>query len=128
MRQAASADFEQIRRIQRESPEAAQWEAADYSVVVAEVLDHVAGFVAWRATAPGEVELLNLAVASRFRRMGVASALIAALPAANIFLEVRESNSAARELYRNTGFSEVGIRFGYYSHPAESAVVMRRQS
>ena len=46
----------------------------------------------------------------------------------NVFLEVRESNAAARSLYQKAGFVQVGIRFGYYSHPVESGIVMRYQS
>jgi len=42
------------------------------------------------------------------------------------FLEVRESNDAARGLYGSRGFSEIGRRRGYYRRPVEDALVMRR--
>lgn len=127
VRAATQADGERICHIQEESPQAAQWEASDYPALIAELDGRVVGFLVWRNTAPDEVEILNLAVAKAFRRGGVARALLAALPKLTTFLEVRESNHAARELYRNAGFIEAGIRFGYYAHPAESGIVMRRE-
>jgi ribosomal-protein-alanine N-acetyltransferase len=41
------------------------------------------------------------------------------------FLEVRESNLAARSLYGKFGFREVSRRPGYYQDTGEAAVVMR---
>ena len=40
------------------------------------------------------------------------------------YLEVRESNIAAKALYKSAGFSSVGIRKGYYVEPIEGAVLM----
>jgi ribosomal-protein-alanine N-acetyltransferase len=42
-----------------------------------------------------------------------------------IFLEVRESNEAARGLYRKMGFEATGLRKSYYSDPAEDAILCR---
>lgn len=42
------------------------------------------------------------------------------------FLEVRESNAAARALYTSVGFETVGLRKNYYKNPTEHALVMRR--
>jgi ribosomal-protein-alanine N-acetyltransferase len=44
---------------------------------------------------------------------------------ATVFLEVRESNSAARRLYGALGFAQVGRRRNYYRRPTEDAVVLR---
>ncbi|MDQ6675956.1 MAG: ribosomal protein S18-alanine N-acetyltransferase [Acidobacteriota bacterium] len=121
-------DWAEIARIQRAVPEAAQWEPDGYRLYVAECEGRMAGFLVWRETAPEEAEILNLAVAPEFRRRGLALAMIRAMAMREVFLEVRESNAAARALYRRAGFREAGIRFGYYSHPAESAIVMRLQS
>ena len=44
-----------------------------------------------------------------------------------VFLEVRESNSAARGLYSSSGFAEIGIRRNYYSSPRENAVLMMKK-
>lgn len=82
---------------------------------------------------PGELHLLNLTVAASARRRGHArhlldqlAALGAAGGAAQIWLEVRTSNEAARRLYRRFGFDDVGLRKGYYPAPAD-AVDRRRE-
>ena len=41
-------------------------------------------------------------------------------------LEVRASNRPAAALYEKMGFSRVGVRPGFYTGPAEDAVLMTR--
>ncbi len=79
-----------------------------------------------------EAELLNLAVAGDSRRDGIGRALldkVLALAAGQgvrtVYLEVRESNAAARGLYQAYGFVEVGNRRGYYQRPVESALILQ---
>lgn len=94
--------------------------------------DSVVGYVvAWFAADEGEIA--NLAVREPTRRRGIGAALLdAALAegtrrgAVNMYLEVRESNEAARRLYASRGFEEVGRRRRYYRRPVEDAVVLRR--
>ncbi|HJU88130.1 MAG TPA: ribosomal protein S18-alanine N-acetyltransferase [Gemmatimonadaceae bacterium] len=81
-----------------------------------------------------EAEIANLAVAPEGRRHGVGAALLdAALVEARrrgvrqVYLEVRESNIAARALYERRGFSVMGRRRKYYRHPEEDALVLRRE-
>ncbi|MEO8311797.1 MAG: ribosomal protein S18-alanine N-acetyltransferase [Caldimonas sp.] len=81
-----------------------------------------------------EMHLLNITVAPAARRRGHARRLLAELvqqcrlrQASRLWLEVRESNAQARDVYRQLGFAPVGRRKGYY--PAsegrrEDAVVM----
>ena len=128
MRGGTAADLAQIAAIQRSAPEAAQWDCAGYELLVADSDRGLAGFLVWRTIAPDEAEILNLAVALPFRRQGVGLSLIRALPLKDCFLEVRESNVAAQSLYLSAGFSKVGIRYGYYCGPVETAIVMRLQS
>ena len=45
--------------------------------------------------------------------------------AEEVFLEVRESNTAAQALYLGAGFRPVGQRSGYYRNPREDALVLR---
>ncbi|MDN6195577.1 MAG: ribosomal protein S18-alanine N-acetyltransferase [Atopostipes suicloacalis] len=42
-----------------------------------------------------------------------------------IFLEVRESNSAANKVYQRLGFKQIGRRKNYYSKPKEDALMMK---
>ncbi|CAN5652674.1 ribosomal protein S18-alanine N-acetyltransferase [soil metagenome] len=83
--------------------------------------------------AADEAELLNLAVPEDSRRRGLGSALVrrilesaAEQGVAAVYLEVRESNAAARRLYESLGFAEVGRRRRYYQRPVEDALILRR--
>jgi ribosomal-protein-alanine N-acetyltransferase len=94
-----------------------------------EVLGYVVALVVG-----SESEIADLAVAPEARRLGIGRALlneaIAALAAAavrTVYLEVRESNQAARTLYASAGFAPVGRRRGYYRSPVEDALVLRRE-
>lgn len=134
IRDARAEDLADLERIEVASPEAAMWDPREYlryPCRVAEVEGEVVGFVVWRITAPGEGEILNLAVWPERRRQGVATRLLESVlrqPGYSWFLEVRESNLPARNLYEKLGFREVGRRPCYYRDTGESAVVMRRES
>ncbi|HUO26150.1 MAG TPA: ribosomal protein S18-alanine N-acetyltransferase [Candidatus Aquilonibacter sp.] len=82
--------------------------------------------------AGSEWELENLVVAEACRRRGLGRRLIAELirqaqqsKAHSVFLEVRDSNQAARRLYEGMGFAIRGRRKGYYSAPDEDALIYR---
>lgn len=134
IRRGEAGDLGQIAAIQDASPEAPSWQPADYlqyDLLVAVCQERVAGFLAARTVAPGEREILNLAVSPEFRRQGVARRLWSSLAegfAGCTFLEVRESNYAARSLYLSFGFQEVGRRLNYYDNPPEAAIVMKFHS
>ena len=77
-------------------------------------------------------ELANMAVIPGFRGRGLGAFLLSqVLERARergidtVFLEVRASNQEAVRLYTRFGFSEVGLRRGYYEHPKEDARVMK---
>lgn len=42
----------------------------------------------------------------------------------SFFLEVRESNMRARNLYRSFGFEEISVRRNFYEAPIENGIVM----
>jgi ribosomal-protein-alanine N-acetyltransferase len=78
-----------------------------------------------------EAHVVTVAVLPEVRRRGYGRALVHGLMAiavghemAMATLEVRESNTAARALYRTYGFYEVGERKKYYSDNHEDAVIM----
>jgi ribosomal-protein-alanine N-acetyltransferase len=141
IRDCEPADAESVRKLLAGIPEAAQWPAHDlllgsqknFLLRVAEEEGILFGLIAFRIIAD-EAEILNLAVDSGRRRQGMASRLIedviAACKAAGvwrIFLEVRDSNRPARNLYTRMGFTEVGRRREYYRQPAEDALVLARR-
>ena len=79
-----------------------------------------------------EWELENLVVAPSARREGLGKRLLDALLAAAqatdslaVFLEVRESNVAARALYEKAGLEQIGRRRSYYSASREDAILYR---
>ena len=80
----------------------------------------------------GEADLLNLAIDPAARGAGLGSRLLdatlaeaAARGIGEVFLEVRDSNVAARALYESRGFREVGRRKKYYRHPREDGLILR---
>jgi ribosomal-protein-alanine acetyltransferase len=132
IRPAMQADLPLIDEIQRASPEASQWTPESYlehDCWVAIANSRVVAFLATRATASDEREILNLAVEPAFRRREIGSTLLETVLTENRggawFLEVRESNHPAINLYKTLGFVAAGRRENYYHDPAEAAIVMR---
>jgi ribosomal-protein-alanine acetyltransferase len=141
--------------IERQSDTAAHWSEQQYdelfrtsegrprrlALVVDEIADgpasglssgtsRILGFLIANQIGP-EWELENVVVAPASRRKGLATRLLTALltqvetKSERVFLEVRESNQAARALYARLGFEERGRRKLYYANPAEDAVLYR---
>lgn len=129
VRLAGPEDLPALEEIQAASPEASQWRPAEYLHYTCYVTE--GGFLVTRPTAPGESEILNLAVAPAERRKGVARRLLehafAASPG-DWFLEVRASNVPAIRLYETLGFQASGTRSAYYRTSPEAAIVMHRRS
>ncbi len=78
-----------------------------------------------------EAHIATVAVHPDFRRCGIGSRIIVeALKAAGAegarraFLEVRERNLAAQEMYRKFGFEITGRRSSYYRDTGEDAILM----
>jgi ribosomal-protein-alanine N-acetyltransferase len=134
VRRGEAADLEAVGRIQAVSPEAAQWAPAEYlkyDLRVAVMEGGIAGFLVTHTLVEGESEVLNVAVEPNSRRCGVGRALFQDLFEGGtnvIYLEVRESNMAARALYKSLGFLQIGCRAGYYTDSPENAVVLKFHS
>jgi ribosomal-protein-alanine N-acetyltransferase len=101
--------------------------------LVAEAAGEVAGYLmAWRVH--DELHILNLAVAVRWRRRGIAEGLMLAAMADGqraglhlVTLEVRAGNLGAQTFYRRLGFRQDGVRPGYYPDTGEDALIMTRE-
>jgi ribosomal-protein-alanine N-acetyltransferase len=81
-----------------------------------------------------EVHVLNVAVDPRHRRRGVARLLMTeterrahAAAATLLTLEVRRSNTAALDLYKQFDYRAVGVRPNYYVDEGEDAIVMIKE-
>jgi len=97
---------------------------------VAEVDGRVVGMiVAWLFV--DEAHIATLATHPDFRRQGIAQKLLIHTlrytfdeGAVSSFLEVRESNLAAQEMYRKFGYEDTGRRKRYYKDNDEDAILM----
>ena len=94
--------------------------------------DRVAGYLVSQWVLD-EIHILNIAVAKRDQRAGVASRILEFLIAAgtkrtmrDLFLEVRESNLAAQKLYEKFGFTLLSTRKAYYPD-GESALILHKR-
>lgn len=155
LRPAIPADIPLLMDLEQASPTVAHWTERQYRqavepdrgnpkrvVIVAEVDPPasaaqgsgcgIVGFLVARQMAP-EWEIENIVVAPKVRRKGIGRQLVDALLAAagetnseSVFLEVRESNAAARKLYESAGFQQNGRRKSYYSDPPEDAILYRK--
>jgi ribosomal-protein-alanine N-acetyltransferase len=141
IRPATPADLDAMRAIEARAATAAHWSEVEYqrlfsgdpprlAFVVGD--DKVQGFLIATQIGP-EWELENIAVAADAQRRGLGSALVRHFldmvkqrAGESVFLEVRESNTAARALYRQHGFVETGRRRSYYQYPDEDAVLYRK--
>lgn len=143
-RPAVPADVSSLMAVERRCPGASHWSEEQYRqaivrdgnrlVLVAERAVssntvEIAGFLVALHLGP-EWELENIAVTPEARRSGLGMQLLTALltraketNSQKVFLEVRESNAAARALYEKAGFRQTGRRKGYYSDPAEDAIL-----
>ncbi len=146
IRPATPADIAAIRALEQHSDTAAHWSEREYAALfapetlqrfalVAEENGWVCAFAIARC-ATTEWEIENLVVATSHRRRGIAQALLHKLlqdfyqsAATSVLLEVRQSNHAAQQLYKQLGFIETGRRTGYYKQPPEDALLLtfRRQ-
>ena len=79
-----------------------------------------------------ESDVMTVAVAPSFRKEGIGKMLVTALfehlcgESDAVFLEVRQSNSAAIKLYTSLGFENVGVRKNYYKLPTEDALLYKK--
>lgn len=101
------------------------------SFYIARIDNTITGYMGISKVA-GEGYVTNVATLPKYRRTGVGKALLQYVINACkdelefISLEVRVSNLAAISLYEKFGFSEVGKRKNFYTHPNEDALIMTK--
>jgi ribosomal-protein-alanine N-acetyltransferase len=143
VRAAGPSDLPRLIEIAAHSATAAQWNPAEYHKLFApeplqnrpalaiEEDSQVLGFIVAKQIGP-EWEIENIAVTGSARRRGLGTRLLGEFidlarsrGAREIFLEVRESNLAARALYEKWAFIETGRRKAYYEDPVEDALIFK---
>jgi ribosomal-protein-alanine N-acetyltransferase len=89
--------------------------------------------VAWMIV--DEIHIATIATHNDFRRQGIGEKLLIHTlksakeeGAVTSFLEVRESNRFARQMYNKFGYVEVGRRRHYYKDNNEDAILMSLDS
>ena len=141
IRAATQSDIQTMLLLEQRAPSAAHWSLKTYqeifdplaptrlAFVAQNTADSLLGFVVARLSGD-ECELENIVVTPRQQGRGIGHTLLRALidatcakKAGRLFLEVRESNVAARTLYERSGFVISGRRSSYYGGPQEDAVV-----
>lgn len=141
-RPATPGDIPAMMAVEKHAVTASHWSVQQYEALFSETgPNHVAlvieedsaiqGFLVARSV-EREWEIENIAVAGPARRRGLGSGLLGEFldlvrqhGAESVFLEVRESNRAARALYEKWAFVEAARRESYYREPEEDAVVYR---
>lgn len=142
IRPAIPADIPALMALERHAATAAHWSEQQHRAaldgagprrlaLVIEEDSTLCGFLVAR-NAASEWEIENIAVAGAARRRGLGTRLLGEFLnrirnelATAVFLEVRESNLAARALYEKWAFVESGRRSQYYQHPQEDAILYR---
>ena len=141
MRSMQEADLAQVVGIERASY-AFPWtegifgdcRRVGYICQVAEVGVETVGYGIMSVGAD-EAHLLNVCIADAYRCRGIGRRVISHLLrlAANAgasvaFLEARPSNTSAIRLYQALGFTQIGVRRGYYQAVGgrEDAIVLKR--
>jgi len=137
IRSASLNDVPALLALEQSAATAAHWTREQYLarvdsgivLIAEEGVGKVSGFVCARIIA-GDWELENIVVDENFRRRGIGAALLRELlgnsernGGSAVWLEVRESNKAARRLYEKQGFRESGRRSQYYKNPEEDAIL-----
>ena len=98
--------------------------------IVADCAGKVAGYLGlWVVF--DEAHITNVAVADDYRRQGLGKALMLeaekyarSKKSSRIMLEVRPSNTAALDMYKNLNYLPGGERKNYYSNDGEDAIIM----
>lgn len=95
-----------------------------YTIIGVEDKEKIKGYVILYDNSES-LEIMKIGTLPEYRRQGIGKILIDEISKLkkDIFLEVRESNSA-REFYKSCGFEEIGKRKNYYPDTKETAIIM----
>ena len=101
-------------------------------ITVAETDDKVVGYcIIYHVLEEGEIA--RIAVDKTLRRQGIGQGLLdytcrccEEKQIERLCLDVRQGNETARRFYEQYGFTQDGIRKGFYENPKEDAVLMSK--
>lgn len=130
---AEDRDLEQIVQMERDyfadswSENSVKIQIENQKVIVLKYNEDILGYCIFMIAAD-EGEILRIATFQNMRKAGLGKKLLSSAicemrekGCREVFLEVRAKNEGAIALYKSTGFSEIGIRKGYYKDNGEDA-------
>ncbi|OGC08164.1 ribosomal-protein-alanine N-acetyltransferase [candidate division WOR-1 bacterium RIFOXYA2_FULL_36_21] len=131
IRKAEKKDFETILDIENKSFKKpwskSQIESALKNIYVLTDSNTIKGFICFEAV-KNEGHILHMAVSPSYRGKGFGEKMMEEIlksPCDLFFLEVREGNIAAQNLYKKFGFEIISKRKNYYQDNNENALVMK---
>jgi [ribosomal protein S18]-alanine N-acetyltransferase len=99
--------------------------------IVAEADGVIVGYAGLSTAGGDQGDVQTIAVRPDRQGEGIGMALLAELirvaesrGCRELFLDVRADNARAQRLYRRTGFTDIGVRRGYYQPSGADAIVM----
>lgn len=102
-------------------------------ILLAKEKDKTVGYILFEYII-NEAEIYKMAVSKKYRKLGIGSLIMEKFlnfmsekAVDKIFLEVRESNFAAINLYRKFGFVNVRTIIDYYRDPKENGFMMIKE-
>ena len=78
-----------------------------------------------------DIDVVRVAVLPEYRRRKIAESILKTAMnrhKGTVYLDVRESNVPAINLYKSLGFEDTGVRKNYYTNPTENAVLMKKDN
>ncbi|MDR0931212.1 MAG: threonylcarbamoyl-AMP synthase [Clostridiales bacterium] len=101
-------------------------DATEYNL---ELSGEIIGNLEYRAV-EDSIDIIDINIFKNYRGMGFGKLLLndflSDFQAYKVFLEVRESNIIAINLYKKFDFKQISTRKNYYSNPTEDAIIMKR--
>lgn len=102
-----------------------------FKYFIAKYNNEIVGYISFSCVL--EIEIEAIVVKKEFQRLGIGTSLLKFIfdfakqnNVKNIFLEVRNSNTPAINLYNKLGFYKINIRKNYYTDTNEDALILRK--
>jgi ribosomal-protein-alanine N-acetyltransferase len=123
---SSNSEYERYEKIMKMYPE------NNYIIFLACYKNNNIGYIAGEKIS-SELHIYNLLILNEYRNKGYGDRLLDFYIKYNsniktIFVELRESNLKALNLYLDKGFVKYNNRKNYYSHPNEDAILMKLTS